>query len=126
MKLAVLPAESDRFPKAAEAVTESLSAVQLQGVDDREVSAVSLEVVQLSIECVEPTVGCYQKVGAQLGANRILFAQIAAADKKKKKVKVTVTLFDVDTRSPRTTERVFANEKDAAAHVGDLVAEATR
>lgn len=125
MKLAVLPAESDRFPKAAEAVTESLSAVQLQGVDDREVSAVSLEVVQLSIECVEPTVGCYQKVGAQLGANRILFAQIAAADKKKK-VKVTVTLFDVDTRSPRTTERVFANEKDAAAHVGDLVAEATR
>jgi hypothetical protein len=124
IKLAVLPAESDKFPSAARAITDSLAAADVSGIDEREVSKVSLEVVQLSIECVEPTVGCYEAVGKQLAANRLLFAQIAA--EKKKKLKVTVTLFDVDTRAPRTAERIFANEKEATAGVADLVAEATR
>jgi hypothetical protein len=124
IKLAVLPAESDKFPKTAAAITDSLAAAQVAGIDEREVSKVSLEVVQLSIECVEPTAGCYAAVGKQLAANRLLFAQIGA--EKKKKLKVTVTLFDVDTLAPKTAERIFANEKEATAGVADLVAEATR
>lgn len=124
VKLTVLPAESDKFPKAAQAVTESLSAAQVAGIDDREVSKVSLEVVQLSIECVEATAGCYEAVGKQLAANRLLFAQIEP--EKKKQLKVTVTLFDVDARAPRTAERVFKNEKAATEGIADLVAEATR
>jgi hypothetical protein len=126
IKLAVLPAESDKFPKTAKVVTDSLTAAQVAGIDEREVSAVSIEVVQLSIECVEETVGCYEAVGKQLAANRILFAQIAPESKNKKKLRVSVTLFDVDARSPKTAERVYANEKEASAGIADLVAEATR
>jgi hypothetical protein len=124
VKLAVLPAESDKFPKTAAAITDSLAAAQIAGIDEREVSKVSLEVVQLSIECVEPSISCYAAVGKQLAVNRLLFAQIGA--EKKKKLKVTVTLFDVDTLAPKTAERIFANEKEATAGVADLVAEATR
>ena len=123
VKLAVLPAESDKFPDTAKAITDSLSSAQVAGVDEREVSKVSLEVVQLSIECVEPTVSCYEAVGKQLAANRLLFAQIAA---DKKKLKVTVTLFDVDARSPKTAEKTFASEKEASAGIADLITEATR
>jgi hypothetical protein len=124
IKLAVLPAESDKFPTTARAITDVLAAAQIANVDERELSKVSLEVVQLSIECVEPTVGCYEAVGKQLSANRLLFAQIVA--EKKKQLKVTVTLFDVDTRAPRSAQRIFANEQEASAGVAELVGEATR
>lgn len=122
--LAVLPAESDAFPKAARAITESLSNAKVSGIDDREMSKVSLEVVQLSIECVEPTVACYEAVGKSLSANRLLFAAIEPASKKQ--LKVTVTLFDVDTRNPHSAHRTFANENEATSGISDLVAEVTR
>ena len=122
--LAVLPAESDAFPKAARAVTESLSNAKVSGIDDREMSKVSLEVVQLSIECVEPTVVCYEAVGKSLSANRLLFAAIEPASKKQ--LKVTVTLFDVDARYPHSAQRTFPNEKAASSGINDLVAEITR
>ena len=122
--LAVLPAESDAFPKAARAATESLEKATVAGIDEKNVSKVSLEVVQLSIECVEPTPACYKMVGQSLSANRLLFAQITA--EKKKAVKVSVTLFDVDASNPRTTEKVFPNEKAAEGGIGDLVTEVTR
>ena len=122
--LAVLPAESDKFPRIAKALTSSLEDATVAGIDDKQIAKVSLEVAQLSIECVEPTVLCYAKVGHSLSANRLLFAKIAAEDKKR--IRVTVTLFDVDSRKPRTAERVFANEKEASAKLGELVSEATR
>jgi hypothetical protein len=122
--LAVLPAESDAYPKAAKAITDSLTKATVSGIDERQVSKVSLEVVQLSIECVEQTSACYEAVGRSLAANRLLFAQIAPS--KKKQVKVTVTLFDVDAKNPHAAEKVFANEKAATDGIGALVAEATR
>ena len=122
--LAVLPAESDRFPGAAKAITESLEDAEVPGIDHREMASVSLEVAQLSIECIQRSSACYAKVGRSMSANRLLFAEIAAADKKR--LKVTVTLFDVDTRTPRTVRRVFASEQEASAKIGDLVSEATR
>lgn len=122
--LAVLPAESDRFPSVAEAITASLTKATVNGVDRTEVSKVSLEIVQLSIECVEPTVDCYEAVGKSLAANRLLFAELEPDGKRR--VRVTVTLFDVDSRAPKTAKKVFASEQDASAGVADLVAEATR
>lgn len=124
VRLAVLPAESDKFPTAAKAITSSLTNAKVSGIDDREVSKVSLEVVQLSIECVEPTVVCYEAVGKSLAANRLLFAEIQPASKKS--VKVTITLFDVDTREPHTAQKTFANEQAASSGIDDLVAELTR
>ena len=47
--LAILPAESDAFPTAAKAATDSLAVAHVSGVDWTQVSKVSLEVVQLSI-----------------------------------------------------------------------------
>jgi hypothetical protein len=123
IKLAVLPAESDRFPRAAQTVTEELRKASVSGVDRTEVSKVSLEVVQLSIECVEPTPSCYAAVGKSLDANRLLFAELSG---RKQRVKVKVTLFDVDAKSPRIAQKTFRSEADVRAGVADLVAEATR
>jgi hypothetical protein len=124
LRVAVLPAESDVFPTAAKAITASLAKARVAGADETQVSQVSLEVVQLSIECVEPTAACYEAVGKSLSANRLLFAQIAPGGRKQ--LKVTITLFDVDARAPRSAVKVFPNEKAAADGVANLVEEATR
>src|SRR5689334_8889584 len=54
-RLVVLPAESLAFPRAAKATTESLMQARVDGLGVAQVSKVSLEVVQLSIECVDAT-----------------------------------------------------------------------
>jgi hypothetical protein len=126
--LAVLAVESDKFPKLAEAATLSLAKAQVSGIDKVEVSKVSVEVVQLSIECVESTVECYEAVGKSLAANRLLFAQVVPGtpNKRKRDVQVTITLFDVDTNTPKTAQKIFANEKEATAGIDGLLAEATQ
>ncbi len=123
--LEVLPAESDAFPAAAKATTDSLSRAHVTGVGRTQVSKVSLEVVQLSIECVEPSPACYQAVARSLSADRILFAQIAPGPKRKQ-LKVTVSLFAVDDPLPHTAERVFASEQEATQKVEELVSEVAR
>src|SRR5688500_15033862 len=75
--LAVLPTESDRFPRVAKAITESLEDAEVPGIDRKEMASVSLEVAQLSIECIQRTTACYAKVGQSMSANRLLFAEIA-------------------------------------------------
>jgi hypothetical protein len=124
-RLVVLLAESAAFPRAAQATNESLIHAQLEGGEAVQVSKVSLEVAQLAIECVEPSVTCYAAVGRSLVAKGLLFAQIATV--KRAQLKVTITLFDVDTKTPRTrAEKVFASENEATAGIAELVAKVTR
>ncbi len=124
-KLVVLLAESAAFPQAAKATNDSLIHAQLDGAGATQVSKVSLEVAQLAIECVEPSVTCYAAVGRSLAAKDLLFAQIAAV--KRAQLKVTITLFDVDMKTPRTkAEKVFASENEATAGIAELVAKVTR
>jgi hypothetical protein len=126
VQLAVIPADSDAFPRAARAVTASLATARVRGVDETTLSKVSLEVVQLSIECVDPTAACYEAIGRSMAANRLLFARIDGGATRRG-LKVTVTLFDVDAKAAaRTAQRAFATEDDAAAGVAALVAEVTR
>ena len=126
IQLAVIPAESDVFPRAAQAVSASLSEARIDGVDATSVSKVSLEVVQLSIECVDPTDACYQAIGRSMSANRLLFARIGPGATRRQ-LRVTVTLYDVDARSAkRTADRLFPTEDQAVAGAAALVAEATR
>jgi hypothetical protein len=124
-RLAVLPAESDSFPKVAEELSRSLASARVAGVDDMQLSKVSLEVVQLSIECVDPTTACYSAVGKSLNVNKLLFAQLASTSNS-----VTVTLscffFSDASAAKKTAEKVFANEAEASAGVAGLVAEATQ
>ena len=123
-RLVALPAESATYPKLARAATDSLSRAQVDGLGAAQVSKVSLEVVQIAIECVDPSSTCYQAVGRSLTASGLLFAQIAAIERRQ--LKITVTLFDVDAKAARTkAEKVFASEEEATAGVADLVAEAT-
>lgn len=129
----MIPAESDAFPSAARAVSAQLAAAKVAGIDETRLSKVSLEVVQLAIECVEPTFACYQAIGRSLAANELLFARIsdsaASARRRgsKRPLKVTVTLFDVDAKAAaRTAEREFASEADATAGAAALVEEVTR
>jgi hypothetical protein len=126
IQLAVLPAESDAFPRAAEAVSASLSSARIAGVDATAVSKVSLEVVQLSIECVDPVDACYKAIGKSMSANRLLFARIDPGANRRQ-LHVTVTLYDVDAgTAKRTAAKLFPSEDQAVAGAADLVAEATR
>jgi hypothetical protein len=125
IQLAVIPADSDAFPRAARAVSASLTRAEIAGVDSTAVSKVSLEVVQLSIECVDATDTCYQAIGRSMAANRLLFARIDGAHRRQ--LRVTVTLFDVDARTARrTAEKLFQTEDQAVDGAAALVAEATR
>lgn len=123
--LAVLPAESDAFPKAAKSVTDALSHAHVTGVDRTQLSKVSLEVVQLSIECVEPSPACYQQVARSLSADRILFAQLAPGPKRNE-IKVTVSLYAMTDLFPHTAERVFASEQEASDKFSELLTEVAR
>ena len=126
VQLAVIPAESDAFPRAARAISESLAAARIRGVDTTAVSKVSLEVVQLSIECVDPSDVCYLAIGRSMAANRLLFARIDPA-KSRKQLRVSVTLYDVDARTAkRTAEKLCVTEDQAVDGAAALVAEATR
>ena len=124
IRLSVMPIESAKFPRAAKAVNDALADAHVTGVDETAMSKVSLEVVQLQIECDDLTPECYQAAGKAILADRLLFAQIAPG--KKKQVDVTVTLFDVDGSTVQhAAHDVFANETAAVAGVGKLVSEAT-
>jgi hypothetical protein len=125
-KLIVLPAESAMFPDAARAATGFLSRARVRGLGEPQLSKVSLEVVQISIECVEPSPACYVAVGRSLAANQLLFAELTRG-KEGEQLRVTVTLFDVDSAAPRRSAiKMFATELDAAYGIRDVVEEATR
>ena len=123
--LAVMPAESDVFPKAAQAASEALAGVHVGGIDETKVWKASLEVVQMQIECLDASASCYAAAGKELHADRLLFAQIAR--EKKKQVAVTVTLFDVDTSAQqKQAHAVYADETAAIAGIPKLVTEVTQ
>ena len=122
----MIPAESDAFPRAARAVSAQLATARIAGVDARSMSRVSLEVVQLAIECVDPTDACYQAIGRSMSANRLLFARIDAGPIRRE-LRVAVTLYDVDAGAARrTAAKIFPTEDQAIDGAAALVAEATR
>jgi hypothetical protein len=127
VKLAVLPVDSDAFPQIAASLNNALHSVKVKGVDDYFLSKVALEVVQLSIECVQPTSECYAAAGKSLSANKLLLGHITAMSKKRrdKSVRVTITLFDVDAgEAANVVDRVFKTPELASQGAQDLVAEA--
>ena len=127
VKLAVLPVDSDAFPQIAASLNKALHDVKVPGVDDYFLSKVTLEVVQLSIECVQPTSECYSAAGKSLSANKLLLGHIAAVGRRRrdKSVRVTITLFDVDAgAATNVVDRVFKTPQLASQGAQDLVAEA--
>ena len=127
VKLAVLPVDGDAFPGIAASLNNAFHDVKVRGVDDYFLSKVTLEVVQLSVECLQPTSECYSAAGKSLSANKLLLGHVVALGKKKrdKTVRVTITLFDVDTgEAANVVDRVFKTPELASQGASDLVAEA--
>lgn len=128
LKLAVLPVDADQFPQIAASLNNAFRSVKVSGIDDYFLSKVTLEVVQLSIECVQPTSECYRAVGKSLSANRLLLGHVAAVGKRRRdrSVRVTVTMFDVDAGEPaNVVDRTYKTPEQASQGAQNLVAEAT-
>jgi hypothetical protein len=128
-RIAVLPVESEAFPSLAKTVNDRLQGLKARGGDDYVLSKVTLEVVQLSIECVESTPACYAAVGRNLSVDRLLLSQVASAGVARKhaapSVKLSFTVFDVDKGAAvRSADRVFPSVEEASAGVQGLLDEA--
>lgn len=122
---AIIPAESERFPRAAERANASMREARIEGLDPPQMSNISLEMLQLSIECIDPTLDCYEAVGKTLQASQILFTEITRG-RKRKEVEVKVTLFDVDNRKLRGKEtKRFPSEAAAEKGVEAVIAKVT-
>ena len=122
--MAVLPVESDAFPAVAEAINKAFKKVVVHTVDEYFRSKASLDVVQLSIECVEASDACYSAVGKSLDVNFLLMAQVSAAAKPAKGVSIRMTLFNVDIGAPMTSvDRVFKKQEDAVSGIAGLISE---
>jgi hypothetical protein len=123
VRMAVLPVENDAYPKVAERINEAFKTARLRAVDDYFRSKVTLDVVQLSIECVDASPACYTAVGKSLNANVLLMAHI---QKRPHGLRVVIKVFNVDTSSPlHQVDRVFRKQDEAVAVIPQLVAEAT-
>ena len=86
----------------------------MRGFDPPTMGKVSLEIVQLSIECVDPTLDCYVAVARSLGVNTILFGQIARGPREGE-LQVTVSLLDAaGKRWIKRATKLFPSEDDAA------------
>jgi hypothetical protein len=101
VKLAVLPVEKLLLPKVAEALNERLSKATVGGVSETTTAPVSMDTLQLQLDCAQPTDECYGKIARHFEAGRLLWAEIEREARTKKRSKNTATtirvlLFDVD------------------------------
>jgi hypothetical protein len=122
VKLAWFPAEAFAFADVAEAANVSLERARVPGVDSRFKAPVSMEVAQLSLECIEQSDECWVAVGRSLEANRLLWADLSFSGDKKKAIVATVVLFDVDdARVVSRAQRSFGSRELAIEGLDSLV-----
>jgi hypothetical protein len=122
-KLAWMPLDSFDTPTVSKAVNDNMSRVKVAGTSAGVKAAVSMEVAQLAIECIEPTPTCYRAVGHSLGADELIWAEIdpAAPDDK---IRITVVLFDVQSGTASRRVGTYDGPQAARAGVAELVGHA--
>jgi hypothetical protein len=118
-RLAWLPLDAFDGPVAL-AVNDQMSRVKPTGTSASTKAAVSMEVAQLAIECIQPTPACYGAVARSLNADRLMWAELqpSAADEK---IQITVLMFDVEAGKSSRRMGTFADEQAARTGVADLV-----
>jgi len=122
VRLAWLPADEYAFPDVAAALNDRMEAVHISGVDVSFRAPVSMEVAQLSLECVAQTTACYTQVGNSLQANRLLWAELAAVGAGHKRLKAVVSLFDVDQkRLVRRAQETYDGREGALQQLDRLM-----
>jgi hypothetical protein len=125
VKLAVLPSDSLLFADIASALDRQLASARLAGIASTVRANVSMEVAQLSLECVSPTDACYAQVGRFLQVDRLLWGSIAR-DPSSTGVRVTVVLLDVRRGAAvARAEETFAQNDAAIGGLRKLVDRAT-
>jgi hypothetical protein len=102
----------------ARALNDQMSRAKPAGTVSSTKAAVSMEVAQLAIECIQPTTDCYAAVARSLNADCLMWAQVAPADQK---IRVTVLLFDVRAGSTLKETGTFDGVQAARAGVAELV-----
>ena len=124
-RLAVLPSDRLLFPELATALDDQLDRARVTGAGPSVRANVSMEVAQLSLECVSPSDDCYSQVGKFLQVDRLLWGQIAR-DSPSAGVTVSVVLLDVGRGAvvARAAE-TFARSEAAIQGVRALVDKAT-
>jgi hypothetical protein len=124
LKLAVLPVESDSYPRLARGINGLFHDIQVPGVDDYFLSKVTLEVAQLAIECVDSTNECWSAVGKSLTSDRLLLASINRGGKKRheRTLTLSITYFDVVTGAPvHVVQKAFKTEEEALRGMKDVI-----
>ena len=124
-RLAVLPSDRLLYPELATALDDQLGRARVAGVGPTVKASISMEVAQLSLECVSATDDCYSQVGRFLQVDRLLWGQIARASPGAG-VTVSVILLDVGRGAvvARAAE-TFAKSEAAIQGVRALVDRAT-
>jgi hypothetical protein len=120
--LAVLPVAATKYPKVAAALDEGLRAATVPNTTPK-MAPVSMEVVQLSIECVEASVACYAGVARSLEADQILFARISAGGNRGE-VRVEVMRTNADGGTVGAATWTYKTEAEAIAEAKELVTRA--
>jgi hypothetical protein len=95
-RLAWLPVEPLASPEIAGVVNDALTRLEVAGATESVRAPVSMEVAQLTIECIEPTVACYSAVGRSFRADRLLWLEMAAGEASAPGLRITLALFDVN------------------------------
>ena len=122
-RLAWMPLDAFDMPAVASAVNDNMSRARPAGTSGSTKAAVSMEVAQLAIECIQPTPACYTAVSRSLGADRLMWAELdpSASDEK---IKITVVVFDAREGTASRRAGIYDGEQAARAGAADLVAHA--
>jgi hypothetical protein len=121
--VALPPGAADRaaWPQLSAALDKALAAATVERGEVR-LSKVPLDVVQLSIECVEPSAGCYAAAARSLEADFLLFGGIEGPATGKVRVRVVRT--DRDGAVASHAEGSYDTVAAAIAGTDELVARA--
>jgi len=120
-RLAWMPLDPLDAPGFAQVVNERMSKIKPAGTSASVKAAVSMEVAQLAIECIQPTPACYAAVGRSLNADRLMWAEVEPTTDDDK-LRLTVVLFDVQAgTAPKRVEGTFADVQAARAGAADLI-----
>src|SRR4029079_16063926 len=76
MRLVWMPLEERKFAELATSVNDRLAPATLKGVTEVVQAPISMEMAQLTIECINRSPICYGAVAKKLNADRLLWADI--------------------------------------------------
>jgi len=115
-RLVWLPLEQRKFAVLATSVNDRLARVAIDGVTDVVQAPISMEMAQLTIECINRSPACYGAVGRSMKADRLLWADVQREEGGA--VTINVSLFDVGTGViARKFDQKFASEDAARAGI---------